>query len=128
MQLRRGYTKVGNWSLEQICWHLNTVMTFTMRPGPHDAVAVDETAKATLAKILAGQPLPQVTAPERVVPPADAGTDAIDQFLATIERFKTFTGPYAPHRLFGDMPFSDYQRLHLIHSAHHLSHLIPTNS
>jgi len=36
-----------------------------------------------------------------------------------------FPGPFAPHRLFGEVAHADYVRLQLIHASHHLGHLIP---
>jgi len=124
-RLRRGCGKVGNWSFQQICWHLNAAMTFGMSPGPHTPVQVDAAARAKLAEILAGGEITGVKAPERVVPPEQVPDEVVDQFLATLERFKTFPGPFAPHRLFGEVAHADYVRLQLIHASHHLGHLIP---
>ncbi|HVT82031.1 MAG TPA: DUF1569 domain-containing protein [Phycisphaerae bacterium] len=127
-RLRAGYARAGNWTLPQICWHLNTIMTFTMSPGPHAPLEVDAAAKAKLAQVLATGQVSGVKAPERVVPPEDVGEEVIDQFLGTLQRLQTFKGPFAPHRLFGEVPFDDYVRLHLIHASHHLGHLIPKDA
>ena len=61
-----------------------------------------------------------------MTPPPVCGDDAIDSFLATLERFKKFPGPIAPHRLFGHLADADARKLNLIHCAHHLSYLTPT--
>jgi len=125
-RLRVGYTRAGNWTLPQVCWHLNMVMTFTMRAGPHAAVEVGPEANAKLAKILeGGEIVGKIEAPERVVPPVTAGEGDVEAFLATLEKFKVFAGPFAPHRLFGEMGFEEYRRLHLIHCGHHLGFLAP---
>jgi len=103
-------------------------MTFTMAPGPHAAVTVGPEARTKLAQILASGALSAVQAPERVLPPAEADAADVDRFLATLERFKSFRDPFAPHRLFGEMPFDDYVRLHMIHCSHHLGFLAPTDA
>ncbi len=125
-QLRRGYRQTANWNLPQICWHLNMAMQTSMRPGPHEPIAVDEQRKAMFARILTGGHIPQgIQAPERAVPPANAPDASIDEFIGTLGKFKTFSGPFAPHRLFGSITDSDWIKLHLIHCAHHLGHLVP---
>lgn len=124
--LRKGHRRVGNWTLGQVAWHLNVAMGRSMMAGPHAAVVVGTEVKERLAKILAGEPLPQIEAPAAAVPPVDAGEEAVEEMLATAERLKGFAGPFAPHRLFGEIPAEDFLRLHLRHAAHHLGHLVPT--
>jgi hypothetical protein len=125
-RLRRGWTKTGNWSLPQICWHLNRAMTFSMRPGPHPAPPVDPAAAERLHYMLkTGRPPDGIQAPDIAIPPAEVPEPAIDEFLATLETLKNFKGEFAPHRLFGVVSRDDYYRLHLLHSAHHLGFLIP---
>jgi hypothetical protein len=126
--LRIGYFRAGNWSLPQVCWHLNTIMTYAMSPGPHAAVTADPAMQAKLAHILAEGEVSGVTAPERVVPPEQVADEEVDRFLATLSRFKEFDKPFPPHRMFGEMPRADYLRLHLIHCSHHLGHLVPADS
>jgi hypothetical protein len=127
-RLRKGYRKAGKWSLAQVCWHLNAVMVRTMAPGPHAAVEAGPEVRAGLAKILANGELPPVQAPERVVPAEEVGEVEVEGFLETLERFREFRGPFAPHRLFGEMGFEDYVRLHMIHCAHHLGFLVPADA
>ena len=79
-------------------------------------------------QILASGRLPDgQTAPDFMTPPTDCGDDAIDAFLARLEQFKNFPGPIAPHRLFGQLSDADARTINLIHCAHHLSYLTPTN-
>ncbi len=128
--LRAGCSKVGRWSLEQTCWHLNTVITNLMRPGPHPANTPQQNAAgARLEIILASESIKAgMPAPEKAVPPGDCGREAIDQFIETTQRWKSFGGPYAPHPLFGNLSNDEMRRLHLIHCAHHLSHLVPKDA
>ena len=127
-QLRAGYIQVGNWNLPQTCWHLDIVLRRWTSPGPPAAPALLPDAAAVLAKILAEGEVPRLNAPEVVVPPPTATDADVDRYLASLEAFKSFRGPFNPHRLFGPIPFDDFMRLHHIHAAHHLGHLIPNST
>jgi len=122
-----GYTKAGNWSLEQACWHLNQILRFVMRGHPVTPNTPEQDAnRAMMEQVLANRALRTgITAPGMVVPPADTPVSAIDDFLATNEKLKTFAGPFATHRLFGNLPDATMRQLHLIHCAHHFSYLLP---
>lgn len=122
-----GCTKRGNWSLPQICMHLDRAVQYRMQPGPYAPDTPEQNAKKPLvAGILASGKLPQgITAPDAMIPPADCGEESIDSFLATMERYKRFPGPTAPHRIFGMLNEPDARMLNLIHCAHHLSYLTP---
>jgi hypothetical protein len=124
--LRRGCAPAGNWSLEQTCWHLNAVMSYLMSPGPHAVPDTSPPDRETLQRILAGGQIPDgIIAPERAIPPAFCAADAADNFIQTVERFRTFQGPFAPHRLFGHLTLDEGRRLSMLHCARHLSFLVP---
>ncbi len=127
-QLRKGYAQSGNWSLPQVCCHLDLAVQARMAPGPFPQ-DTDEQAgrRPILERIMASGQLPDgIVAPDPMVPPAHCGDDAIDAFLATMQKFKAFPGPIAPHRIFGTLNDVDARKLNLIHCARHLSFLIPT--
>jgi hypothetical protein len=126
LNLRKGYTQAGSWNLPQVCWHLNAVIARWTSTGPPLPLALLPNHKEVLAHTLATGMLPKINAPEAIIPPATATDDDIDKFLDSLERFKSFRGPFARSRLFGEIPFDDYMRLHYIHASHHLSFLIPT--
>jgi hypothetical protein len=125
-QLRKGYTQAGNWTLPQVCWHLDVVLKRWTSNGPPPPPALLPEADKVLAKVLAEWELPKINAPEAILPPATATDADVDRYLESLERFKSFRGPFAPHRLFGPIPFDDFMRLHHIHAGHHLGYLIPT--
>ncbi|HYE20218.1 MAG TPA: DUF1569 domain-containing protein [Tepidisphaeraceae bacterium] len=122
-----GYERCGTWSLEQACWHLNRIMRSMMRPGhrspntpQHDA------ARPMLLQVMESEMVPSgIEAPEMVRPPAEVPASAVDEFLETNEALKAFAGEFATHRLFGNLSNDEILKLHLIHSAHHFSHLVP---
>lgn len=126
--LRKGYEQTGGWSLPQICWHLDKSMQFRMRDGPFEPNTPEQNARAHIfERVLASGELPRgIESPSVVVPPTDAGDEAVDGCIATFIKYKNFTGTFAPHRLFGHMPAEISHRQNLIHAAHHLSHLVPT--
>lgn len=128
-RLRQGYEQTGGWSLPQICWHLNQTMQARMRPGPYEPDSPEQLARKPLVeRIMASGELPKgIVAPPIVSPPADAGEEAVDACLATLELLKTHKG-FAPHRLFGTLPDEVARTQNLIHVAHHLSHLVPART
>jgi hypothetical protein len=124
--LCQGYSQSGNWSLQQSCWHLAKALRSSMRPGPHEPVETGIVKKMQLRAILLAGRIPSgVKAPDHVVPPTDVPESAIEDFLAALEELKQFKGDFAPHRMLGNVGHEDFIRLHLIHCAHHLSHLRP---
>jgi len=129
-RLRRGYTQAGAWSLPQMCAHLDKAVQFGMQPGPFAPDTPEQLKdKERVPGILATGKLPEgIKAPEPMLPPADCGDESIDAFLVTIEKYKRFPGPTAPHRIFGKLAEPDARRLNLIHCAHHLSYLTPVEN
>ncbi len=128
--LRKGYAQTGQWSLPQICWHLDVTTQRRMAPGPYAPETPEQSARRPMmAQIIASGKLPPgLVAPPDLTPAPDLGEPAIDALLQTLDRLKSFKGPYAPHRLFGNLNEVESQQQILIHSAHHLSHLVPTGN
>jgi len=129
-KLRHGYTQAGSWNLPRICWHLNVGVQNRMKAGPFAPNTPEQEARqGQIRQILASGRLPSgIAAPEGAVPPPDAGDEAIDALLASLEQFKKFPGPIPPHRLFGHLADGDARTLNLIHCAHHLSFLTPVDA
>jgi hypothetical protein len=126
--LRKGWVQTsGQWTLPQICWHLNMATQTVMAPGPQAPDTPEQVAARPRLKTILeeGRITAVPPAPQRAIPPADAGDEAIDAFLATLEKLKNFPGPFGPHRIFGTIPDDDMRRLALIHCAHHLGYLAP---
>jgi hypothetical protein len=128
-RLRRGYTQTGAWSLPAMCWHLETAIRLRMSPGPHPAnTPAQDARREQFQQILATGQLPSgIEAPAPAIPPVNADDSSIDALITTIEKWKEYAGPIAPHRLFGNISDAEARRLNLIHCAHHLSYLVPTS-
>jgi len=127
-RLRKGCTRAGNWSLAQACWHLNTILRYLMKPGEFPPDTAEQQARRPIfERILATGEIPSgIQAPEHITPPADCDASAIDALIEALTASKSFAGPFAPHRLFGNLTHDEMTRHNLIHCARHLGHLIPT--
>lgn len=124
-----GHETVGNWSLAQILNHLAGAMRMSV-----DGIAFR--APWILRKTLApfvlrnvfktgrlrdGIKLPEAALPR---PGLDARAEA-EALCAALAYYAAATGPMADHPFFGRMSRADWDRLHLIHIAHHLSFARP---
>lgn len=122
-----GYTQLGNWTLAQICWHLEKSIEGRMKPGPFPPDSDEQLQrKAALPGILSSGRLPNgIKAPDAMEPPAESSEDSIGACIATLKRFREYTGEITPHRLFGHLSDAEVRQLNLVHCAHHLSCLVP---
>jgi hypothetical protein len=87
--LRRGHVRLGGWTFEQICWHLERGVHYRMQPGPYPPNTPEQDARGhVLKQVLASGKLPNtIVAPDPMVPPADPGPQAIDAFIASMREF-----------------------------------------
>ncbi len=131
---REGYTKLGNWSLAQICEHLSDWLEYMIDgypPAPLPIRAMLWGMRATLGKsmlrkILAtGQMRPGgPTMKQTVHPQEDLNeTTSLKRFHDTVERFKAHDGGYHASPIFGPLSAEEGVKLQLVHCAHHLSYL-----
>jgi hypothetical protein len=129
VRLREGCKCLGNWTLSQVCFHLNAVMLATMKPGPYQEDTPEQISrKPILDQMLSTRRNPGgIVAASDAIPPSDVPDSSIDEFLETLRRFETYSRPFAPHRLYGCMNDSSRRRHQLIHCAHHLGYLVPRN-
>jgi hypothetical protein len=125
-RLRKGYTVVGEWSLPQMCRHLDMAIRYSMKPAPERKNEITFLQWVQLRLILAFGRIPAgIAAPKRICPPDDTPEAAIDEFLEALREMKDFKGEFAPHPRLGKIKRRQYIRLHLIHCAHHLGFLRP---
>ena len=128
-QLRRGYEKSGKWSLEEISCHLDRGLNSLLQSGPEAPNTPQQDAMhARLETLIASGGMPTgLPMPEGLAPPTDCSEQAVDDFLATLDKFSQFKTPVVFHSRFGRLTNDELRRFVLIHSAHHLSHLVPTS-
>ncbi|AMV40514.1 DUF1569 domain-containing protein [Planctomyces sp. SH-PL62] len=129
-RLLKGHTKLGAWSLSQVCDHLAATTrraVETPADAPQDlSLRVGDARRdqvLTSGILPEGIPMPAgAAAPEDGDPREAAGR--LREALAALE---ASPGPAAPHRLFGPLTKDQWRRLACIHCAHHLSFIIPAD-
>jgi hypothetical protein len=128
-RLLDGHSAVGNWSLAQICRHLATVMRRVVdlpASTPHDTsrwVGAEQKRQ-----VFESGALPEgLPGPPEVIPGETRGDrEEAEGLRQAIAHYQASSGPVIPHRLFGPLTKAEWDRLQLIHLAHHLSFAIPT--
>ena len=127
-RLLEGHTTVGTWSLAQICRHLATVMRRVVdlpASTPHDASRwVGEEQKRQFFEsgvVPEGIPI----SPRLLPGEALDDREEAEGLRQAIAHYKASPGPVVPHVLFGSLTRSEWDQFHCIHTAHHLSFVVP---
>jgi hypothetical protein len=133
--LAKGYDRAGNWDLAQCCHHLVEVMAYPMDgfprfPFPRNVgvwLLRMTVARGWLKKVLKSGVWPTGTPTDERTIPAPGGNDseAVIRLKRTVERLLAHTGPLHSSPLFGMLDKETLVKLHCIHTAHHLSFLVP---
>lgn len=130
-RLRNGpYARVGAWSLGQMCDHLDRVISMSLDGFPFRVPWYFRAAGVVMKRVtLWRNTMPAgVKGPEPMMPTVTADADeqvCVDRLLVTLDRYEQHTGPLHPSPLFGRLTREEWDRIHLIHAAHHFSFLIP---
>ena len=128
----RGYTRLGTWSLPQVCFHLAAVAEAVLvDPGSAEQTAEQAAewqqffAAATSpdnAGVLDGRSIPYPA----FEPPADCGDDQCDRLAGVYKAMTDWPHPRVLSKRFGPAPVEQSRAVHLAHANHHLSFLLPT--
>ena len=128
-RLLGGYNSTGNWSLGQICNHLADSYRMSIEGF---GVKAPWVLRATLGKLVKRQMLakgemkPGIKLPQAFLPKPGLDDRAEAEALrAAIGYYLANPTPRAPHPFFGAMTGAEWDRLHCIHAAHHLSFARP---
>jgi hypothetical protein len=129
-RLQKGSTKVGNWSLGQMCLHLATVMRRVVDlPEPTSFDSSKWVGEEQKREFFESGVVPEGIPTS--VPPPDAGTlddrEAAEELRRAIAHYQTSPGPVAPHPRLGFLTRDQWDRFHCYHAAHHLSFVIPSS-
>jgi hypothetical protein len=128
------YQRMGKWSLGQVCEHMRAAIDMSMdgypiRLGWHLRMLapVMRWIFFRVKSMPAG-----LKGPEVLMPAAAEHVDAHDReqvqlLLATLDRYDAFSEELKSSPLFGRLSRSQWDRLHLIHAAHHFSFVVPTD-
>jgi hypothetical protein len=127
--LANGYERQGNWSLGQACRHVASTMEKSLDGFPDRASWLFEFAARTfvLPNILKHRQFNRrFPAPTYLLPPDGEDDRAgIEAMRSAAARLKAHPGELQRHPVFGKLTRSQWQELHLWHSEHHLSYLVP---
>lgn len=128
-RLLEGHETLGQWSLGQICNHLATAVTYSVDGFPMLAPwivrktigAVHRGQVLKTGRMAAGRKLPVKYQPR---PGLDARAEA-EALRATLQFYAANQDPLKLHPFFGRLTRDEWDRLHAIHCAHHLSFVLP---
>lgn len=129
---QQGYRSLGNWTLGQTCAHLTIFLKGATdgfgKPAPW--LLRTFVAPPILRRILREEAMPEgIKVPTELLPgPSSDDTSQIAAFKDASARFRSIAGTPSPHPFFGKITRAQWEQLHRIHSAHHLSFLVPNGS
>lgn len=126
--LAGGYEPTGNWTLSQVCDHLSIFFRGSLDgfEGRLPWVVRFFLGKPILWIIYARRGMPAGVKAPRVFLPGEPAEDAAaaETLIELARRFRDHDGPLQPSPLFGRLSKKQWDRLHRIHAAHHLSFLV----
>lgn len=130
-RLRQGYVQHGQWTLPQICWHLaRPLINNTRPPEPMDLEPTPEQARLKAGFVdhivkTRTSPPHMKEAPPSMVPPADAGEAAIDEFIAALRTLQAYPHPKVLMGPIGPVSTEEFRICNLVHASHHLGFVTP---
>ena len=129
------YTRCGNWDLATVCDHLTKTIEAGLENQPARfplwlRVVAPVLGPVIFRRILKKRRFPTgVKAPANLVPNESCDcADAVTRLNAALARAADFRGPLSRHPIFGRATVEQWQDAMMIHSAHHLSFLIPNEA
>jgi hypothetical protein len=127
-----GYQRLGNWSLTQICEHLDKTIQIGLRGSEFRLPWI---LRATMGKwiltwALRNNRMPnfRVNAPKPLLPKPNSGNDdhaVIDRCIARHREAAEFPGPIKNYPLVNHVSVEDWRKIQWMHAARHLGFLIP---
>ena len=124
---RDGYQRAGNWDLGTICCHLADAIERSMDGFLSRApLMLRLVSPLVLPVVLKIHRIPAgVNVAKFALPSGEQNPDEqIARLRKVVERYQAYSGVLHPHPMFGRISRSKFDRLHLIHAAHHLSFLV----
>lgn len=124
-----GHRTVGEWSLGRICNHLASAIQWSVEGSP---VLLPWPIRFWLGPVakrwtFKHERLPfRIKLPAKMVPKENVDDRAEAEALrATIAYYLAHPSKRAIHPIFGRLSHEEWDRLHLLHSAHHLGFVLP---
>ena len=125
----KGYTKIANWNLGQICKHISYYMKGSLDGFEKNfpwiiRVTYGKYLKNNLFSTPISKPN-QITDPKSVFPDLSDEKEAIETAIKMLNRLKENKEQLKPSSIMGDLSNEEWSYLHRRHFAQHLSFLIP---
>ena len=125
-QLRNSeYDQGGNWNLSQVCEHLSNTILLGIEGGKPAPWFLRRVMFPVLFRVLIfmGSMPSGATAPPEIVPPEREADDpeSIDNCLRLLAIARDRQEKLPPNPIVAGMSLSNWKKLQLIHSAHHLA-------
>lgn len=124
-----GYTRLGNWSLGQMCAHLDYYFRGSLDGFGFQFPAIMRflVRKLFLKRILGERRMKygMQTVATSVPGPETDDDAAVDAAVESLDRLAARRAPLHPSAIFGQLSDEAWRQLHLTHAAHHLRLLIP---
>ena len=127
---RGGYECVGKWDLSQVCDHLSIPLMEVLEG--KFGFKVPWIVKLLGPTVIKRQVLKTrviregIRGPQRFVNVVRREESvAVNDFHATVGRFKGYRGPFPRHPVFGNMTPEQWQDIQIVHACHHLGFLLP---
>jgi hypothetical protein len=123
----KGYQRCGNWTLGQICDHLAIFMRGSVDGFSWTMPWIFRVTigRFFLQRILRQKKMAAGVRVPKVFLPGESADDvaSVESLLQLVRRYQDHTGPMAPSPFSGELSRQEWDQLHLIHAAHHLSFL-----
>jgi len=123
----KGYQRCGNWTLGQICDHLAIFMRGSLDGFSWKIPWIFRVTIGSffLRRILRQRKMATGVKVPKVFLPGEPTEDiaSVESFLQLVRRYQNHTGAMVPSPLSGKLSRQEWDQLHLIHAAHHLSFL-----
>ena len=133
--LKLGYECAGSWDLTQCCHHLAILMDYPIDGFPKFKFPLNLAswlAKQTIASWYLNRvldsgvwPTGSATDQRTVLPTGGNDAEAVAKLSNSVQRLLEHSGPFQESPLFGMLDRPTLIKLHRIHTAHHLSFLVP---
>ena len=126
--LVESHETIARWSLAQICHHLagsfnGSIDGFDL--SNHRIKRWFFRRQLLRATFAGGIPSNYMVDPNLTPPPVVDLTVAVNSLQRAIDRYESHEGSLKAHPLFGNMPRTTWDKLHCVHSAHHMAFVHP---
>lgn len=126
MKVAKKINTSGVWSSYQIIKHISEMLEYSMTSYPVEAPKIVQFFAGFVKTLIFLQGKMFRGLPNPLAPSKREEGDfefELKLYLERLNSLKNFTGKFAPHPMFGELPKKEWIKLHSIHAALHLSYI-----